>query len=346
MSNRPRLDENHLKKEILEKVSGDFAQIEGAIPKIKKKHYRIIPDTTITGDAPKELLRIYEYKEGMRSIHNPHLWDLYIVKTGHKWYPYESITEYVLNKIGECLGLNLAESRLFIINGQVRFLSKVFLNQKNELLEHGAELYHGYLDDKEFVESIEKKQLSSEFFTLTFTKEALEHIYPKQAESIFYSFIEMIVFDAIIGNNDRHFYNWGIIKHIHNEFEPKFSPIFDTARGLLWNCSEEKINNLMKDTTRGEEYIIRYVKTSKPKIGVEGMKIKNHFDVIEKLNGSTFPGTRDILRELINEKNLMICHELLMDDMRSLISPNRLLMMDKCLTLRIKTLINILNNDK
>ena len=94
-------------------------------------------------------------------------------------------------------------------------------------------MYHGYIGDKDFVENVEKNQLSLDFFTLSFTKETFEHIYPLQSETLFLAFVEMLVFDAIIGNNDRHFYNWGIVKHIHNKYDPKFSPIYDTARGLL-----------------------------------------------------------------------------------------------------------------
>src|SRR5690606_13021739 len=155
-------------------------------------------------------------EEGKKRISNPHTWPIYIAKTGHKWYPYESITEYILNKLGECLGLCVAQSRLYVINGQVRFLSKLFRNDKNQVLEHGAELYSGYLGDKEFVDQIEENQMARDFFTVSFTYDTLKYSYPYQHESIFNDFIKMLVFDAIIGNNDRHFYNWGVIKHLND----------------------------------------------------------------------------------------------------------------------------------
>ncbi|MBC8883138.1 hypothetical protein H9X57_06230 [Flavobacterium piscinae] len=51
----------------------------------------------------------------------------------------------------------------------------------------------------------------------------------------------MLLFDALTGNNDRHYYNWGVISHIKNEHKPYFSPVYDTARGLLWNDSDKKL---------------------------------------------------------------------------------------------------------
>lgn len=342
---RFELNNKKLKKESIERTTGYFSKLEGTIPHIKKKHYRIVSNTSVGGDAPKELLKLYQYESGVQKINNPQKWDLYIAKTGHKWYPYESITEYILNRIGQCLGLKMAQPKLFIINNQIRFLSKVFLDSQNKILEHGAELYHGYIGDKEFVEDIEKKQLARDFFTLSFTKETFDHIYPDQAEDLFLSFAEMLIFDAIIGNNDRHFYNRGILKHIHNKYQPTFSPIYDTARGLLWNRSEQFIDKLANNKNQCDTFLTKYIEHSKPKIGIEKHKVNNHFDLVTKLNDNSFRGTREIIHNLINEKNLTICNELIMDEMRSLLSSNRRVLINKCLTLRFRTLLNLLRND-
>lgn len=56
----------------------------------------------------------------------------------------------------------------------------------------------------------------------------------------------MLLFDALTDNNDRHYYNWGVISHIKNEHKPYFLPVYDTAKGLLWNVSDEKVISLQK----------------------------------------------------------------------------------------------------
>lgn len=180
-----RLVNKILKLERPEKISGDYNHLIGHIPALKSKHYRIIKGTSVGGDAPKDLLRVYEYKQGKRQIHNPSIWPIYIAKTGHKWYPNESITEYLLNRIGCCLGLNMAESKLYYVNGQIRFFSKLFRHEKLQILEHGAELYWGYLSDQEFVEEVEAKQMAREFFTIPLLWKLLRTFIPTMHKTFF-----------------------------------------------------------------------------------------------------------------------------------------------------------------
>ncbi len=144
----------------------------------------------------------------------------------------ESITEYLLNRIGEVLGLEMAFSRLMVAGEQIRFLSRYFLTG-NEQLVHGAQIFSGYLEDEELVEQIEREQMSRDLFTFQFVETSLQHQFPEHASQLLESFVKLLVFDAIIGNNDRHFYNWGVIADITGKNIPRFSPIYDTARGLL-----------------------------------------------------------------------------------------------------------------
>ena len=97
----------------------------------------------------------------------------------------EAITEHLLNRIGEVFGFNMAESGLAWFGGQVRFLSKYFLNRPQEqVLDHGADLYAGYLNDREFVEEIEKLHQSPEYFTVQFTQEVFQHFFPENYETL------------------------------------------------------------------------------------------------------------------------------------------------------------------
>ncbi len=338
-----RLVKSKLKREEILKNSGFFNGLYGCIPSLKVDKYRIIKETSVGGDAPKELLRVYEFENGKKRIHNPHNWSIYIAKTGHKWYPYESITEYILNKIGECLGLCIAESKLYMVNGQVRFLSKLFRNEKNQVLEHGAELYSGYLGDKEFVEQIEENRMARDFFTIKFTLETLKHSYPYQYETIFNDFITMLVFDAVIGNNDRHFYNWGVIKHLNDKHQPYFSPIYDTARALFWNRREDDIQKLHKNHYQRNKLLENYVTKSKPKIGLENKSNASHLDIIKALCSKRYGNTKEIVNDLINDEKIQACNDLLNGELRPLLSLERLSLITECLNLRYKYLKKAIN---
>jgi hypothetical protein len=75
-------------------------------------------------------------------------------------------------------------------------------------------------------------------------------------------------------------YNWGVVRDIFGKKNAFFSKIYDTARGLLWNQTEEQLNKIIN---RGnmENFIQKYCNKSKPKIGIESKHIVNHFELIE-----------------------------------------------------------------
>ena len=259
----------------------------GNIETFKVKNYFIVTDIAITGDAPKDFIRFYEYGHGHKK--NTKNWQLYLAKLGHKHYPVESITEFLLSRIGEYFGFNMAGIRLAFLGGQIRFLSKYFLSNPDiQVLEHGAELYAGYLNDKKFVEKAEEDDKARELFTVQFTNEVIKHFYEEQADEIFKEYIKMLVFDAIIGNNDRHFYNWGIINDVKGQQKPVFSPIYDTARALFWNYHEDRIQELVKDENQTSKHIKKYTDNSYPKTGWDGYNKLNHFELMNKLHEERF----------------------------------------------------------
>ncbi len=274
----------HIKSLPIIDYSG-FRPKPGCIPFAKKHQYYIVTDIAITGDAPKDFIRYYQYNQNS-SIRkaNPNTWPLFLAKHGHKHYPMEAITEHLLNRIGEVFGFNMAESGLMWFGGQVRFLSRYFLNRPYEqVLDHGADLYAGFLNDREFVEEIEKQHQSTEYFTFQFTQTVFQYFFKDDYDILMLEFIKLLVFDALIGNNDRHFYNWGIIRNIKGKQKPVFSPIYDTARGLFWNDHEDKLREIYYDKNRLHTFIKKYSDNSSPKIGWDGFKKPSHFELVEKL---------------------------------------------------------------
>lgn len=176
----------------------------------------------------------------------------------------------------------MAESKLVLARGQLRFCSRYFL-KPGQSLTHGAELFWGYLDDRSFVEGIEDANESRNVFTFQFVQDAILHRYPEHAYEILDEFVKMLLFDAIVGNNDRHFYNWGVIEHPEGKLRPKFSPIYDTARALFWNTSERKLEALHQSQQHYWQKLEDYAKGSKPKIGWDDSTELNHFTLVKRL---------------------------------------------------------------
>ena len=270
-----------LRKEKSVQFSGNINL--NVIPNLKERHYYVV-NIPLDGDAPKQYIKAHFYYKNCPKINKPSKWHGFYTKFGGKSYPHESITEFTINKIGEYLGLKMNDTKLVIINGQIRFLSKDFI-KKRQILIHGVEILVEYYEDKNFVEQINKDRKNRrQFLTFEEIERSIRYVYPEKSEEILCDLVRLISFDAIVGNNDRHFYNWGVIDYVDS---PKsnvvFSPIYDSARALLWNKTEESIIQMYNQHCNGSKDIDFYIKRAKPRFSFEENTDANHFELIEYL---------------------------------------------------------------
>lgn len=275
----PKLN-SKLRREVSKNCSGKLNYIS-KIEVLDESDYYVV-NIGLDGDAPKEFIKAYFFEpdNGIKRK-NPKTWIPFIAKSAEKWYPHESVVEFMINRIGIEMGLKMNEVRLVVANGQIRFLSRYF-TKSNEALVHGAEICGEYLDDRELAKQIANNyQSSRELFTFEFICQAIESVFPEASKEITEDLVKMITFDAIVGNNDRHFYNWGVISSVRkNGKKPTFAPIYDSARGLFWNEDEENIVKHHKHFSMGGGKIENYIKNAKPRISIESHANVNHFELI------------------------------------------------------------------
>lgn len=336
MSKKANQNFKHVAKLPILKYSGfkpKFKNIEIA----KKHNYHVIKGVSVTGDAPKDIIRYYEYSHSNKI--KPKKWPIYIAKLGHKYYPLESITEQLISDIGKWFGFNLADSKICLIGGQIRFLSKYFLKKHTDELYHGADMYAGYLNDKQFVDDIELQRMTQTFFTISFTRDVLTHFFKNSFNDIFKSFMLMLFFDALTGNNDRHMYNWGVIRDVFGQKPAEFSPIYDSARGLLWNETEGKIYDVLNTKNRKDEFIKKYCNKSRPKIGIENKENVNHFELIKSYD--TYYKNTKFVQELFKEDKIEYVIENFNKQYKTLISNGRRSLITDILRYRFQVLKKI-----
>lgn len=314
--------------------SGFEISTRGDVKPLRKGYYVVRPDLSVGGDAPKDFIQVYRYGEGRRAT--PRSWPSFIAKVGHKWYPMESVTEELLSRIGLAFGLTMASSRLVWAGDQLRFLSKYFLG-KDESLVHGAELFAGYLEDENlsFVHEVEQEKMSQELFTFQFIAASITWRFPEHGPSIMREFVRMLGFDAIVGNKDRHFYNWGVIRNDLRLKEPRFSPIFDTARALFWNEREERLVEKARVASERTRFLENYIKGSKPKIGWEGFRSVTHFELMSHIWGH-YEEFREVLEDLYRPEALEEVRLTLNVGMCKLMSVERRSLILECLERRLQ----------
>ncbi len=330
-----------MKKKVLrrEKSANNSGKINlKYIPVLGPKDYVVI-DKALDGDAPKEFIKVYSF--GTCKRNNTKTWDSYIAKTGEKWYPHESVIEYLINSIGIILGLRMNEVKLMLINGQIRFLSKYFLDVRHELMSHAAEIFGEYLQDDQMANEIANdKYESRKHFTVEFLYDALKYKFPFDYCRIMEDVVKMIVFDAIVGNNDRHFFNWAVITSIKKTGEPpRLAPIYDSARGLTWNWHEDSVRkNLNDEEKHNGKKIVKYIRNGCPRISINGNSEVNHFELIKFLEAFKKGRYLNIINDLCNLESEKKVVNLIKIDFSKYFSEDRTKLIIKVIETRFKIL--------
>ncbi len=199
----------------------------------------------------------------------------------------ECVTEEIISKIGAHLPLRMARSRLVRISAtDVRFMSRNFVVDRQLLeLRHGIELVAEYLgadkQEVEFVFGLRDKGAEHEFYSIDTILAVLTWKCGEHLNAVLKGFARMIAFDAFIGAPDRHAMNWGLLLPIGRSLDaPQFAPVFDTARGMFREQSDDELARRSK-TAGPEKFIEKYAEGSRPVFGTGKPGNGNHFELIE-----------------------------------------------------------------
>jgi hypothetical protein len=227
----------------------------------------------------------------------------------------------------------MANSCLMWVQGQLRFLSEYFLHEDESLI-HGAEIFAGCAaDDSEFSRQIEEMDMAQEIFTLQVIEAAVRSRFPAQADAILQDFARLVAFDAVVGNNDRHFFNWGVITQVSGRRPPRLSPIYDTARALFWHTDEAVLATFDRKQDF-DRFLEKYVHQCYPKTGWEGIKSPNHFELVRKMIGER-PDYREAMARL-NTRDLPEKVQALLDgEFDGLVSARRKRFIVSCVRKRL-----------
>ena len=329
-----RIIESMLQRRLLDpepvKFTADFqTNWAGVIPHLGRDKYytESTENLSIQGDAPKCFLHMKEYGD-VRKLGERRRWVSYIAKVGSKWYPGESITEHMLTRVGVCFGVNVAHSHLRFVGRQVRFLSRYFLRRGSESLVHGIEIFKRVLDE-EMVNEIAAARAEQDFYTFQTVCSAMKDSFSECWCDLMAGLVEMLAFDALVGHNDRHPANWGIIVPIKAGGRPRFSPIYDTARALFWNDDEKKVANRLTNEQAFEGYINR----SRPQIGWDGRSNIGHFELVRLVN-EEFPEYGAVFAKFRAREPLDRVRDVLETEFSRMMSKQRIELIGRCLRRR------------
>lgn len=162
----------------------------------------------------------------------------------------EHINEVVAAKIAELLGLDVIKAEIAKKDGQYGCLSLDYIEQYQAIEdETGFSLMEAKIGDEyNYLQSCSLKGM--ELLNLAF--HTLEKFtYFKQNRQ---AFINMNLFDILIGNQDRHPSNWAILFRKNESF---FGPLYDNGASLGFLLPDQKLEEMLIDDVQLDGYFNR-----------------------------------------------------------------------------------------
>ncbi len=188
----------------------------------------------------------------------------------------ESCSEKLCYEIARVLGYDCARIELAKDeSGNLGVLNYLFVRPNS--VEHIDAVAYLNIHDKD----------RSKFYTISNIKTILDNL----DKDLFNDFLKIMLFDALVGEQDRHEENWGITK-INGKY--MISPLYDNGCSLLKEFKEEKF---AEKYYSGKKSFDAYIRRSKVIIYKEdNSNSYKHFELIKYLNKSY----HDIFKHEIN----------------------------------------------
>ncbi len=222
---------------------------------------------------------------------------IFLFKESHKRYPWEFWLEIIASKIGEALAINVPKVYCAKRGNKYGALIEFFLKtewKKNKNTSDGKLLVR-----EDFLRGGDLISFLYPSFDRKLGKDHNIHMVnmvfcKSRNEVLFKEFLNHLVFDAIIGNTDRHQENWGIIQDSATN-EKKLAPAFDNTDCLGREIIESNIDKILSNW---KSYILR----GKPHLrwSDDGITLNrlNHFYFLKKIE-SNWPFVRDYINQMV-----------------------------------------------
>ena len=255
----------------------------------------------------------------------------------------ECVTEEIISKIGAMLPLEMAISKLVRISKtDVRFLSRNFVKRGQYELLHGIELVARYFasnpSEVETAFGLKNKDAQHSFYTINNIVTILNSLFPSDIALLKEGFFKMIAFDAIVGAPDRHAMNWGVLAPLRATSAPvRYSPIFDTARGLFREYSDTDLHK--KEMQQGKaNFLAKYAERSRPIFGTGEGPQKNHFSLVNWITTNCQDKDHVAMCVVFDAVDIPSIEHMLQRRFRRIITQYRISLIRDLLSLRIERL--------
>lgn len=200
----------------------------------------------------------------------------------------EYLAEKIASELAKIIGIKCNEVDIGYYKGRIGTMSYNFVDSSMLLNEGVTFIEKKYLN-------YNKDKLIDETSNEKYTLQMIINCLPEYKNEI----LLMIIFDALIGNSDRHHSNWGIIYKLteDNYIEEEFSPLYDNGSSLCAYVNEEDIDKLFKDKMM---YNALLDTKSKSAIGWKDKRPIKHFELIKNIRDKYYNETIECVKKIKN----------------------------------------------
>jgi len=202
---------------------------------------------------------------------NPDNGDIGLFKFNKSEETMEHLSEKIASELAEKIGLECTKVDLGIYNNRIGSLSYK-INRDNEILIEGIQLINRYYPHYE-TETLYDSN-NDEYYSLEMIMNSLEQ-YTFQRQ-----FLNILIFDFLIGNTDRHQNNWAIIQ---KEKETELCPLYDNGSSLCCYILESNIDSYLGNDMVRFESLINSKSRSRIRINKKEKKEPTHLEMIQYL---------------------------------------------------------------
>ncbi len=158
----------------------------------------------------------------------------------------EHISEHLASKIANSIGLSSAHVEIGQRNSRLGCMSYL-INEEHSVLVEGVNFINFVRPeyDPERLYDSEKK----EYYSMDMVFKILSIFDTSPTKRLEVDFIKMMIFDALIGNSDRHHSNWAILINDKKK-KLRFCPIYDNGSSLCCYVEDVQADEFFRDEMR------------------------------------------------------------------------------------------------
>ena len=199
-----------------------------------------------------------------------------------------------------------------------------------------AKFFESDPSDVEAAFDLKDRSAEKRLYTVANVLSILKSLFPGDFTSLKEGFFKMLAFDAFIGAPDRHGMNWGVLTPLATHSLPiRFAPVFDTARGLFREISDDDL--LEREERQGRrQFLANYAEGSYPILGTGQPEKQNHFSLIKWTIDNGCSEDYEAMRKVFDAVDICSIEHMLQRNFRRIITQYRIEFIRDLLLLRIQ----------